>query len=150
MYILLDVDGVLNTSSDWKRQGVLNDNCVRAFCRWAEKYDARIILTSSWRLGFVASGSSLNSPQIQSLERKLTKYGLRITGVLRYDGSRGRAVAEFQKKYAGSVVLDDDESEMGDYKKMIDNLYIFDAKNGFTDRDGKKIDKMLAANKSHH
>ncbi len=143
MYILLDVDGVLNTKSDWKQIGKLNNTCVVEFCNWAVKYEAKIILTSSWRLGFISSGNVKNSPQIQELEKMLSKYSLSITGILRYNDNRGKAIIDFQGKYKDSIVLDDDISEMGIYRGKIQNLYIINAETGFTKNDAKKVNKLL-------
>lgn len=53
MFIFLDIDGVLNKESDWSKPFSLNRDCIRRFC---EKYrEARIILISSWKNGFISS-----------------------------------------------------------------------------------------------
>ena len=78
MFIFLDSDGVLNKESDWSKQFSLSSDCIRRFC---EKYrEARIILISSWKNGFISSHNEKNTPQIKELEAQLDRYGIRIVG----------------------------------------------------------------------
>lgn len=53
-YIFLDIDGVLNRSSDWKKMYTLNTECIRRFADFVKhlKREVNIVLTSSWRTGF--------------------------------------------------------------------------------------------------
>ena len=47
-------------------QFTLSSDCIRRFC---EKYrEARIILISSWKNGFISSHNEKNTPQIKELE----------------------------------------------------------------------------------
>lgn len=50
LYIFLDIDGVLNTSSEWKRMYTLNANCIKNFSEFVKrtKTEVRIVLTSSF------------------------------------------------------------------------------------------------------
>ena len=50
--IFLDIDGILNTRSSWRRMYQLSDSCVAEFASFAKRQDAKIVLTSSWRNGF--------------------------------------------------------------------------------------------------
>lgn len=71
MFIFLDIDGVLNKESDWSKQFSLSSDCIRRFC---EKYrEARIILISSWKNGFISSHNEKNTPQIKELEAQLDR-----------------------------------------------------------------------------
>lgn len=51
MFIFLDIDGVLNKESDWSKPFSLNSDCIRRFCE--KNREARIILISSWKNGFI-------------------------------------------------------------------------------------------------
>lgn len=58
MFIFLDVDGVLNKQSDWKRPFSLNDEC----CYWFNTLikdlpNVKIVLSSTWRNGIARDGS---------------------------------------------------------------------------------------------
>ena len=54
-------------------QFTLSSDCIRRFC---EKYrEARIILISSWKNGFISSHNEKNTPQIKELEAQLDRYG---------------------------------------------------------------------------
>lgn len=130
-YILLDIDGVLNTKEDWKYPYSLNPNCVRQFGLTFQKTEAKIILISSWRKGFISKGNPNNSPQVQKLEKALNVYNLGIHGILNYDGSRGKAVAEFQKSHRNTICIDDDIEEYEGYEEKIENLVIVDNRTGF-------------------
>ncbi len=61
MYIFLDVDGVLNTETDWGRKVYsLNQNCINAFCRLIKSIpDPKIVLSSTWRNGIARDGSTV-------------------------------------------------------------------------------------------
>jgi len=135
LYILLDIDGVLNTKNDWGTPYFLNDKNVEAFCETFQK-DGKVILISSWRLGFVSRNNPSNSIQIKNLENKLSKYGMVITGVLNYNGNRGKAVYEFVKSHPDTICIDDDISEYVGYED-IKNLVLIDCKYGFRKGDYK-------------
>lgn len=68
MYIFLDIDGVLNKSSQWKRMYSLDEECVKCFCSFVTQVSGLVILTSSWRSGFVGTLSEENTPQIKASE----------------------------------------------------------------------------------
>ena len=51
-------------------QFTLSSDCIRRFC---EKYrEARIILISSWKNGFISSHNEKNTPQIKELDSSKT------------------------------------------------------------------------------
>ena len=53
----------------------LNDENIEMFgkliCKMSKKYEVSIILTSTWKKGFVRTKSDSNTPQIKELENKL-------------------------------------------------------------------------------
>lgn len=144
MFIFLDIDGVLNKSSQWNGAIAypLDDGCITEFASYVKACGGRIILTSSWRMGFVSSGNPKNTPQIRSLERKLMDRGVKVLGTTRDMGSRSREINLFVKKYPNEkyVILDDDESE---YKRLPDalreHLYLTNPAKGFTRKDTREL-----------
>lgn len=113
-YILLDIDGVLNTCADWKKPFTLNSNNVKAFGEIFERYQPKIILTSTWRFGFISRDNPKNSEPIKKLEQALARYELCVNGVLNYKGNRGKAVNEFVKTHPNTIIIDDDPNELTD------------------------------------
>lgn len=136
MYVLLDVDGVLNKKSQWNRSGALDKICLDNFALAFSGLSVKIILISSWRYGFISRGNPNNSPQIKNLEKQLEERGLFLTGTIQYDSSRNKAVRDFIKVHPDTLVLDDDASE---YIGKLNNLYLIDYKSGFTDKNAKEI-----------
>ena len=114
IYVFLDIDGVLNTSDQWKQMYQLNEKCVSRFSEYAKALqgDVRIILTSSWKNGFDPAGK--HTPQIQELIDRLAFYGLFIIGktLSREDGDRAQEINDFiiAHKLEGKrcIVVDDD------------------------------------------
>lgn len=63
IYVFLDIDGVLNTSDDWKTKFTINEHCLKEFgdfCRLlSNKYsEVRIVFSSSWRAGLLNKGKT--------------------------------------------------------------------------------------------
>lgn len=140
LYVFLDIDGVLNTSTEWKRIYSLNENCIKNFAEFIKKTKTEvcIVLTSSWRTGFSYNQKSL--PHILALEQALGKYGLKIYGKtpVSKENSREKEIAEYidtydVKKY---IIIDDDKTLFPNTTKQ---LYFTDARTGFTQKDVKVI-----------
>ena len=114
IYIFLDIDGVLNTSDQWKRMYQLDKKCVSRFTEYAKALQGavRIILTSSWKNGFDPTGK--HTPQIQALIDSLASHGIRIVGktLNREDGDRAQEINDFivahKLEKARCIVVDDD------------------------------------------
>ena len=114
IYIFLDVDGVLNTSDQWKRMYQLDKKCVSRFAEYAKtlKGNVRVILTSSWKNGFDPAGK--HTPQIQTLIDSLASHGIRIVGktLNREDGDRAQEINDFiiahKLEQERCIVIDDD------------------------------------------
>lgn len=148
MYIFLDIDGVLNNKSDWNKPYMINQKCLNNFvdlCRsLSKKYGIiRIVLTSSWKEGFDKTGN--NSPQITNLMEKLNIYGFVISDkTLSASGKSRQDEIEYYIRKNGItdyIVLDDDESLYGDTSRV--NICFTDYLKGLTDKDNKKILKMI-------
>lgn len=131
MLIFLDIDEVLNRKKEWKHPYTLNEENVRHFCEFAKKSKGKIILTSSWRSGFISSHHPKNTPQIKRLEELLDKYGTRILGktpVLHK--KRDVEIREFLKKHPEEeyIIIDDDKNEFQEISER--NMFV-DANKGF-------------------
>ena len=111
-------------------QFTLSSDCIRRFC---EKYrEARIILISSWKNGFISSHNEKSTPQIKELEAQLDRYGIRIVGKVCDNRYRDYAVRDYLKEHPSIkeyVVADDDIKEY--LSKDIPHLRLVDSKVGF-------------------
>ena len=70
--IFLDVDGVLNSAKTLYEDSSLEDNLILNLKELVNKTEAKIILSSSWRLSTEA---------VATLMDKLDKFGLVISGM---------------------------------------------------------------------
>ena len=136
IFIFLDIDGVLNTSAQWKRMYQLDEGCIARFSEYArilsKKGSVRIILTSSWKNGFDAAGH--HTPQIQALIDKLTIPVLGKTEN-RADSDRAAEINDYIQNHNLAhdecIVIDDDPELFR--SKLADNckLLLTDANVGF-------------------
>ena len=143
MFIFLDIDGVLNKQSDWKNRFFLNDECIHNFANIFKNTEPKIILSSSWRHGFVGRNNPQNSEPIEQLEKKLEKYGLKIYGKTEFfpGKSRTEEINSYLRQHQDTkkyLIIDDDISE---FNSPLPDLYLCDCKTGFTLNDAKKIKK---------
>lgn len=134
-YILLDIDGVLNRESDWRRPFTLNQNNLKVFGKAFQGWPVRILLISSWKAGFITKKNAANAPYIRALEEELAVYGLEIAGVLPCK-NRGEAVFDFLRNHKDAVCVDDDLSEYGVIPSELKSQFILpDAKYGLREKD---------------
>jgi len=95
-YIFLDIDGVLN-SKDFVLERIdddssLDESRVKLLSELVKETDAKIILSSSWRIRFTESGNIRNtdSEDAKELVRLFKKYGISIYGKTKdYRNSHG-------------------------------------------------------------
>ena len=138
IFLFLDIDGVLNTSAQWKRMYSLNDDCIARFADYVHSLpseEAKIILTSSWKNGFDPAGC--HSPQIRELIEKLAVHGLSILGKTENDASEDRAkeINDYIRKHhleqQTCLVIDDDPNIF--HSKLSGNckMLLTDARVGF-------------------
>ena len=131
MLIFLDIDGVLNKQKEWKTPYTLNDENIERFCRFAKKNQGKVILTSSWRGGFIAPHHPGNTPQIKELEKKLERFGIRILGKTPIlHKKRDVEIREFLKNHPTEdyIIVDDDKNE---FQRITDKNMFVDCKKGF-------------------
>ena len=131
MYVFFDIDGVLNKRSQWKQFYSLDASCVACFCAFLRQTGGIPIIMSSWRTGFLRSGSEKNSEPIRRLEKMLSGYGVRIAEKTGKNSSRDREILDFIAEHENGryIVIDDDPDE---YKTVLPHTFFTDAKEGFT------------------
>lgn len=140
--IFLDIDGVLNKSSELTQMYSLNDDCIKEFASFCKSVNGKIVLSSSWREGFISTHNTSNTPQIKELEARLDSYGLIIAD--KTPKLRGRKRDDEIKRYLyfndvkRYIIIDDDEDE---YRELCDANYFVNSSYGFTYDDAKRIRK---------
>ena len=112
--VFLDVDGVLNSVRDYYSVELTTDSHFILLKELIDRTGAKIVLSSSWRIGLSIRGE---------LVQRLAEYGLEIydtTPVLYFEGrKRGdeiRAWLNEHKDVTNFVILDD-ESDMCEFTK---------------------------------
>jgi len=120
--IFLDVDGVLNQLQRYH----VDENCVRELAK-IYSTDTRIVLISSWRLGFSRNINQC-SPQVKNLITCLNKYNMNIMYCTEKLGDRRKEVLNWLqgKNVESYIVLDDDKSEYSSLEEL--NIYITNSK----------------------
>lgn len=135
MVIFLDLDGVINCESDWTHPYTVRLECVKNLAMIVKALNAGIILTSSWRTGWVRTGKC--TPQVENLKQMFGSQGIEIIGRTYNLGNRGCEVNDYCRRHGitSYLILDDDLSLFTGQK----NIYKVNAKNGLTKRDAKII-----------
>lgn len=115
VYIFLDIDGVLNKESQWKRMFSLDHGCIEEFADYVLEDlgdHPQIILTSTWKHGYRENGT--HSEPVQRLVDAFQKYGLRIAGKTESnaEGDRAKEIRDYIRKnhleMHDIIVIDDD------------------------------------------
>ena len=114
--IFLDIDGVLNQLQPYK----IDKICIAALKQLIKSLSAKVVLSSSWRLGY-SSIYDKCTPQIKMLLDYFPKGT--IIGVTKQLSSRDEEIRDYIDKYNvdSYIILDDDKSE---FKRPIEGLYI--------------------------
>ena len=137
-FVFLDIDGVLNLSSQWGRMYRLHDCCVKNFGEYIQSIgtqNCRIVLTSSWKNGWNYKGS--HSRPILDLLQKLQPYGIRFFGKTESNAEDDRAkeineyILSHKLQDVPCIVIDDDRSLF--HSKLLPNCKMLhvDASKGF-------------------
>ena len=126
-YIFLDIDGVLNKESDWKK-GLyyINKECLNNFLIYLNKIkNYKVVLISTWRNGdgikvlekyFPIYDKTPNSNEDRQAE---VEYYIKRNNITKY------------------IIIDDDISLYNTPERV--NIYIPDYKTGLTKNDIKKL-----------
>lgn len=138
--VFLDVDGVLNSVRDYYSVELTTDSHFILLKELIDRTGAKIVLSSSWRIGLSIRGD---------LVQRLAEYGLEIydtTPVLYFEGrKRGdeiRAWLDKHEEVTNFVILDDD-SDMCEFTKT--NLVKTDTNFGLNKRHVEKAVEILNA-----
>lgn len=142
IYIFLDVDGVLNKESDWKKPFTINESCLVQFAAFVKTMkDPRIVLSSTWRAGYANTGAM--SEGENSLSNKLAKYNLKIVDSTPVSSKTRQEEIEYYIRRHGIssyVILDDDKSLFPNPERI--NLYLINYKTGITESDVKGLKRL--------
>ncbi|MBQ9302338.1 HAD domain-containing protein [Butyrivibrio sp.] len=149
MTIFFDVDGVLNTQSDWQYKYVVNPVCAGAFAELIQTLSKRVpvqlVICSTWRAGI--GKCDADSKQMQNLRAALQRYGLHIADSTPISNKGRQAEIEYyirRHEIQDYLVIDDDPSLFERPDDLI--LYTPNYRTGFTTQDVKTVLKLL---KSH-
>lgn len=135
MIIFLDLDGVINCRADWVYPYTIRAKCVKCLAGIVKALDADVILTSSWRAGWVREGKC--TPQIENLKHAFSLQGIEISGRTANLGNRSCEINDYCQKHdvTAYLILDDDLSLFTTQK----NIYKVNAERGLTEHDVKII-----------
>ena len=135
-YIFLDIDGVMNNRVDWMSKVDNNTEQFRShrmFCDTAwqmlsnvvKKTEAKIILSSSWRIALTQEGETIKPKRFREtsvgkLLEYFNNYNIPIVGLTteKYD-HRGKQIVEYVKTHLTPedkwIVLDDEVCNIRGY-----------------------------------
>lgn len=146
--IFLDIDGVLNRKSDWTNKFTFNETCLNNFVKLLtdlkEQYNCllKIILTSTWRVGYQEDNEKILKP----LTDKLKRINLRINGItpITTNKTRQQEINYYINRNDVNhyIILDDDHSLFENCNDK--HLYFVNYCDGLTKKDIDKIKKIIA------
>ncbi len=143
MHYFLDIDGVLNHRSMWRKAFTIDPKAVANLAKLLS-YDKEpvIVLSSTWRNGIDVSGNSGSS---DALSEELKKHGLKISDVTPtgYNKTRQDEIEFYIRRHnvGRYLILDDDASLFPNPNRI--NLYLTDPETGLTEEDVRKIRKQM-------
>lgn len=129
-YIFLDIDGVLNSEHTLEDRStsdasIICDQYLENLRNIVEKTDAKLVLSSSWRVYFE---SNINDPEHSygvQLVQALAKHNLKLHNATpfikgQFSNERGLEIKTYinQHKIKNYVVIDDEE--FSDFEKHLD------------------------------
>lgn len=141
--IFLDFDGVITTlKTRWKidmnKVKIINDICDRT--------DAKIVVTSSWRIGYRGVVSAfhkflkqyfIKNQYLDHFKKEFDKFIDNIVGMTESGSYRGNEIKFYMNEHPeiDNYVILDDDSDMLD--KQLFNFVQTDTYEGITERDAK-------------
>lgn len=150
--IFLDIDGVLNFNGCRDLVGgvyFVNDDKIRLLKQIIDKTDAKIVLSSTWRLGWFDRDNHIKSEiavDFIKLETKLKEFNIEFLSrtPITYERHRGTEIDMWLKKWSGelieSFVILDDDIDMSPY---MDKLVHTSWKTGLCKKDVDLAIKIL-------
>lgn len=158
--IFLDVDGVLNSENELmihrKKNGIkgcilyaeVEDRPLKLLKEIVEKTSAKIVVSSSWRIGCERSGreSVFGKSLYEKLENRLKYFGMEIydiTPSLEAGTQRGDEIREWlSKNETENFIILDDDSDMCEYVNT-ENFIHTTYKHGLTEELKDKAIEIL-------
>ena len=128
--VFLDIDGVLNQCQP---NCYIDSLCLKVLIKICKKTESKVVLSSSWRVGFSNFGEC--SKEIQRLRDMLNEHGVEIIGRTSKLGNRNEEIQEYIKSHnvENYLIIDDDIHEFGNVRP--DNLLLTNYKSGLTWND---------------
>ena len=125
--LFLDIDGVLNYNGCRERVDgyyFVNDDKILLLKQILDATDAKVVLSSTWRLGWIEGWES-HKIHFEKLRDKLAEYDIHFlsrTPVLK-DGYRGKEIDDWLQHWTGepieSFVIIDDDADMKPYMNRL-------------------------------
>lgn len=114
--IFLDIDGVLNCCTTRNRhRGMIfvDDDKIELLSKIVDATDAKIVLTSTWRLGQLHPDNACFLTDFIHLRDALGQHSVFIADVTQDLGNRGQEISEWIESHEiGNFVILDDEIDM--------------------------------------
>ena len=126
-YIFIDIDGVLNSEHTWddKISNCINDQYLKNLRTIVEETDAKLVLSSSWRVYFGEYTKEPRNIFAIHLVTTLSKHNLKLHDMTpfvkgQFSNERGLEIKTYmeQNNITDYVVIDDEE--FSDFKKHLD------------------------------
>ncbi len=152
--IFLDIDGVLNFNGCRERIDTIyfvNDKKLRLLKWIVGRTNARLVLSSTWRLGWFDRDKGLENEEVlifNRLEEKFKEYGLSFLSKtpVAESGCRGHEIRAWLYGWEGepieSFVILDDNCDMEPYKGHLVQTSFW---HGLRIRDALRAVRMLAS-----
>lgn len=152
-YIFLDIDGVLNSEHTWddKMSNFICDQYLENLRNIVEKTEAKIILSSSWRVYFGEYTKEPRNIFAIHLVQALAKHNLKLHDMTpfikgKFSNERGLEIKTYidQHKITDYIIIDDEE--FSDFKKHIDMSRFIQTKFGdeTTTIENEGLNKKIA------
>lgn len=152
-YIFLDIDGVLNSEHTWdeKMSNCISHKYLENLQKIVEKTDAKIILSSSWRVYFGEYTKEPRNIFAINLVQALAKHNLKLHDMTpfikgKFSNERGLEIKTYidQHKITDYIIIDDEE--FSDFKKHIDMSRFIQTKFGdeTTTIENEGLNKKIA------
>lgn len=152
--IFLDIDGVLNnirTRETFENFVFVDDDKILLLKKLIEKTDAKIVLSSSWRIGwrFKEKNSHCANEDVrlfEALQRKLEEYEIKLMSYTKHLWHRGKEIDAWLNEWNGEkiesfVILDDMAKE--NFDPNSDHLIQTDISKGLTQCNVDEAIKIL-------
>lgn len=138
MYIFLDCDGVIN---QLQPNYYIDETCIKVLSEITKVLDGKVVLTSTWRLGYLHDFKSC-TPQIQRLLEMFKKYNIPCIGrTKKVNDDRSVEIQLYLDEHDSDdyIILDDDSSLFTDKAR----LYRVNSRTGLVKGDVKHIRGVL-------